>query len=1358
MADVFNKEPISFIDQNEQFPVLNEKVGLTYQQFKTLIENTNYLYNNLGLSSIEVGTVTTQFPSAGSFSDVIVEHNIEYVNNKPIDTLDFLFKIPTPRISASLTTEIVDGDTPTGMTLLTAPIVEKINGADVTTGYEFEFRAKLPKVPEYYVQYVEQELTIEQQEQARKNIGAGTSSFDGKYSSLTGTPSLSAVALSGEYADLLNRPKLSTVATSGLYNDLLNKPSAVLYTNQDLSSAQKSQARKNIGAGTSSFDGDYNSLSNRPTNISEFYNDVGYLTNATLNFVSYAETQNLTNTQKQLARNNIGAGTSNFDGKYSSLVGRPTALSAFKNDVGYITNASFDNYYTKNETDNLISSITVDLSDYYTKSETDAKINNLPTVAKTGSYNDLLNKPINLSEFTNDTGFITNAVNNLLNYYTKEEISNMFSGNVSFRFVTELPETGVENTVYFVSNASGTAGNLFDEYVWTTNATWEQLGSVNVDLSDYYTKAEVDGLLPDMTNYYTKDDLSGRVIPETQYSNYYKFRDDGLYIGKYSGYTHIHNDGAYMIVQSYDRDITFYAGSSCYLDVSDNSDNTKGLKRLVLHPDELFFQKRNNYYVGSIMRAEDDSGMVYRGLTNNSNTYNLKWNFNDVQIQISGNDLVTALTGTNTLNIGKVYTCTSDSDSGEYKSGHIYLIGGTSGAYTTTDITPLSESNIETISLNGVELPITNKNVDISIPTQLSGFSNDVGYITLKDIPDVDLSNYYTKDETNNLVDTATYVSYNTVQSLTDVQKARARQNIDATNFSGEYNDLLNKPTFATVAISGNYADLLNKPVIDTTIANSTNAVQNKAIYNRFASVDNDISSATTTANNAYSTAQSASSTANGINTKLNSLTLVDNGNNSYTLKFTQDNVIVGTITLPNDKYIKSISQSTIYNNVVFTWNEASTEYPNGTFTLDLKPYVYTAGNGISTAKISDTDNRNKISVYLDSTDENNKLFFNNTTGGLNVDLSDYAKSADLAKVATSGNYSDLSGTPTLSTVATTGSYNDLIDKPTYDSDFSDTSTNAIQNKVITEWKNTLYEDYVSKNGVSGDDLYKLYIRRNSTSITDQSYVDFSMVANNADVGNSYANINVFSSDLTNISSFHILNNSIEFGLDSDNGLNTDASIVLNRNQETGKHISFYQDGTLTYLGDLALKTELPTITLNNSTVSNPSFYAPTSAGTSGFFLKSNGSGEPVWAEIPDNTISIDNALSTTSTNPVQNAVITNALINKQNTLSAGNGITINDNNTISFNGLTTGYGTYTGSANGTSKSVEITIPSTAIITSVICSHTAGSQYSNQSMWYANSYTTNIVLSSNKVTVNLARAQNDGTPSFKVFVYYITIN
>lgn len=38
------------------------------------------------------------------------------------------------------------------------------------------------------------------------------------------------------------------------------------------------------------------------------------------------------------------------------------------------------------------------------------------------------------------------------------------------------------------------------------------------------------------------------------------------------------------------------------------------------------------------------------------------------------------------------------------------------------------------------------------------------------------------------------------------------------------------------------------------------------------------------------------------------------------------------------------------------------------------------------------------------------------------------------------------------------------------------------------------------------------------------------------------------------------------------------------------------------------------TITMNGATNANPTFYAPTSAGTTGYYLKSNGSGAPTWA------------------------------------------------------------------------------------------------------------------------------------------------
>ena len=56
---------------------------------------------------------------------------------------------------------------------------------------------------------------------------------------------------------------------------------AVKTTSQSLTDAQKAQARTNIGAGTSSFDGNYSSLSGKPTipsNTSQLNNDSGFVT------------------------------------------------------------------------------------------------------------------------------------------------------------------------------------------------------------------------------------------------------------------------------------------------------------------------------------------------------------------------------------------------------------------------------------------------------------------------------------------------------------------------------------------------------------------------------------------------------------------------------------------------------------------------------------------------------------------------------------------------------------------------------------------------------------------------------------------------------------------------------------------------------------------------------------------------------------------------------------------------------------------------------------------------------------------------------------------------------------------------
>lgn len=75
--------------------------------------------------------------------------------------------------------------------------------------------------------------------------------------------------------------------------------------------------------------------------------------------------------------------------------------------------------------------------------------------------------------------------------YVNDAIANISTFSVTI--VTELPTTGQSNIIYFLGTQAP-----YTEYMWI-NGAWEVIGSTDTDLSNYYTKAQVDSKISPLT-------------------------------------------------------------------------------------------------------------------------------------------------------------------------------------------------------------------------------------------------------------------------------------------------------------------------------------------------------------------------------------------------------------------------------------------------------------------------------------------------------------------------------------------------------------------------------------------------------------------------------------------------------------------------------------------------------------------------------------------------------------------------------------------------------------------------------------------------------------------------------------------
>jgi hypothetical protein len=127
------------------------------------------------------------------------------------------------------------------------------------------------------------------------------------------------------------------------------------------------------------------------------------------------------------------------------------------------------------------------------------------TVATSGSYNDLEDTPNldlkldkNFSTLPAQTNpLLTDVL--VLNRGTtiqKVTLGNLLSlvDTEIFIVVSTLPTTGVVNKIYLVPSDDPEAIDNYVEWIWH-DGSWERLGGFTLDLSNYYTKNEITGML-----------------------------------------------------------------------------------------------------------------------------------------------------------------------------------------------------------------------------------------------------------------------------------------------------------------------------------------------------------------------------------------------------------------------------------------------------------------------------------------------------------------------------------------------------------------------------------------------------------------------------------------------------------------------------------------------------------------------------------------------------------------------------------------------------------------------------------------------------------------------------------------------
>ena len=882
------------------------------------------------------------------------------------------------------------------------------------------------------------------------------SAWDKDYDDLINTPDLAPVATSGNYDDLTNKPNLAPVATSGNYNDLTNKPtiptvptniSAFVNDAGYLTAIPDSLGGISLETDPvfSAWNKDYNDLTNKPdlapvatsgnyndltdkptipavpANVSAFDNDMGYITSEDIPAQVNADWDATSGPAQILNKpvnadfgqgivrttiNNTAGATDiavPFTG-YAAVTGGVVSLS-FKRAVPAEATLNINNQGAKpilykgtaltagviKAGDRCLFMYNSTTDSYYllANDRWGADIDGLAAVAYSGSYNDLTDKPTlfsgNYNDLTDKPTLPTNVsdLNNDAGFITQEQIPvqvnadwNATNGPAQILNKPTIPTVPTNISAFF--NDMGYITAIPDSLGGISIESDPIFSAWNKDYNDLTNKPELfSGNYDDLTNKPVNADF-GQGIVRTTVNNTAGATDIAVPFTGYAAVTggvvslsfkravpaeatlNINNQGAKPIL---------YKGTALTAGVIKAGD------RCLF----MYNSTTDSYYLLSNDRwGADIDGLATVAHTGSYNDLTDKPNLAPVATSGNYNDL------TNTPTIPTVPTSLSDFDN---DMGFINIDDVPAQVNADWDATS-GPAQILNKPVNAdfgqglVRTTINNTAGATDIAVSFTGYAAVTGGVVSlsfkRAVPadaTLNINNQGAKPIlykgtalTAGVIkagDRCLFMYNSTTDSYYLLANDRWGADIDGlatVAYSGNYNDLADKPVLSPVAISGNYSDLTGTPTIPADnnlvhIAGDETITGSKIITSDFA-----VKSTTTSGVTPFLSFQRGTATDTYVDWKIN--------NESGALQFF---------------YSKNGD-----NTKKFEINNTKALFANN---VEAAQFVKTGGTSSQFLKADGSVDNN---TYLTQ----------------HQDISGKANTADLANVAFSGNYSDLTGTP----------------------------------------------------------------------------------------------------------------------------------------------------------------------------------------------------------------------------------------------------------------------------------------------------------------------------------------------------------